>query len=496
VTKIARGWFGRAVAVLFVGLLYGLPRANAQAIPIEHFIFIIQENHSFDNYFGSYPGANGIPAGLALADLPGGPLVERPFLGQSSVHDLSHSWVAAKLAYDNGAMDGFLWGEWGAAQSYYRKLYGITTPQPNPKLVQIRTKKKPASSSTGRVTNASPADEQKEVLSPSGFIDDEDPDAPDVEEQNEALEASQSAPRGTPKLSTRPSWVINTISYLDYTVIPNYWEYARKYTLCDAFFSSLTGPSLPNHLYSVAAQSGGLAKNPSGATRDLQQYNFLFPSIVDLFGNANISWKYYDGSNPKVQYLWNPIPGFYKYERETYPKEKDRIGPHLLPTSQFYTDVKDGNLPDVSYLIPNAPESEHPPADVRTGMWYVTDLVNAIMESRYWPTCAIIIFWDDFGGFYDHVPPVQTDKYGFGFRVPAIVISPYSLSGHVIHTQYDLTSILKLIEIKYGLFSLTPRDGTSNSMLECFDFTQTPLPPVIITPDTKLDFSDMVTKKP
>jgi hypothetical protein len=97
--------------------------------------------------------------------------------------------------------------------------------------------------------------------------------------------------------------------------------------------------------------------------------------------------------------------------------------------------------------------------------------------------------WDDYGGFYDHVPPVQTERYGLGFRVPAIVISAYSRSAVVVHTTYDLTSRLKLIETKFRLSSLTGRDGASHTMLECFDFSQAPLPPDIITQNTQLDFS-------
>ena len=98
-------------AVQLAGSFVGLSRATAQAtssIPIQHFIFIVQENHSFDNHFGTFPGANGIPSGVALADYPGGSLVERPFLGKPSSHDLNHSWVAAQLAYNNGARMGFL----------------------------------------------------------------------------------------------------------------------------------------------------------------------------------------------------------------------------------------------------------------------------------------------------------------------------------------------------------------------------------------------------
>jgi phospholipase C len=118
------------------------------------------------------------------------------------------------------------------------------------------------------------------------------------------------------------------------------------------------------------------------------------------------------------------------------------------------------------------------------------------MQSSYWNDCAIILVWDDYGGFFDHVPPIQTDKYGFGPRVPAIVISPYARPGKVVHTRFDLTSPLKLIEKKFRLKQLTDRDGDANDMLDCFDFGQKALPPDIITSDTKLDFSDMVTTQP
>jgi phospholipase C len=118
--------------------------------------------------------------------------------------------------------------------------------------------------------------------------------------------------------------------------------------------------------------------------------------------------------------------------------------------------------------------------DVQVGMWYVTGLINAIVKSSYWNSCAIILYWDDSGGFYDHVAPPQFNEIGLGFRVPALVISPWSRPGTVNHTTYDLMSPIKLIETKFGLSPLTTQDGSSNTMLECFDFAQTPLQPVII----------------
>jgi phospholipase C len=448
--------------------------AGASSIPIENFIYIIQENHSFDNYFGTFPGANGIPKGTALPDSPGGPLIDKPFLlGKSHVgHDLPHSWQAAWVAYDNGAMDAFMWAEWPGGIKYYGRA--IPVPTPIPGLVHFRGKSSKATQPQVRGV--------EEVQSPNGAIDDEDEAAPDVEEKNDALTATADAQRRPPNFANRPRWVIDALSYMDNTIIPNYWEYALKFTLCDNFFGAIKGPSGPSHLYSIAGQSGGLVFDPGNRGAD-GLYNF--PTLMDLLGTASVTWKYYTGTNPAAENLWNPLPGFKNYR--TDPEIKKR----LVPTEQFYADLSGGTLPQVCWITPSFKESEHPPADVPTGMWYVTKLINAVMQSRYWATCAIILVWDDYGGFYDHVAPIQTDKYGFGFRVPALVISPYSRSGVVIHTLYDLTSPLKLMETKYGLSALSARDSASNTMLECFDFTQQPLQPVIINQDRKLNFSQL-----
>jgi phospholipase C len=499
---------GSGILALLVAMQFAaVPRSTAGAtssIPIQNFIFIIQENHSFDNYFGTFPGANGIPPGTALPDYPGGPLVEHPFLGAPSVHDMSHTWVSVQLAYDNGAMDGFFWSEWPAAAAYYGR--DIATPKPNPKLVRFKhggdddeddydddydddhepVVSSKDSTSASRVD--SDDDDEKEVLSPNGFADDEDPDDPTRGERSG--DVTTKIRKTPPPLKRRQIWVKNTFTYLDYSVIPNYWKYAEKFTLCDNFFSAVEGPSLPNHLYAIAAQSGNLAFNPKG----LGPPEFFFPCALDLLVQGGVSWKYYNGyRNPYGDTVWNPLPGFSTYEKR---ENKLEVKPYLAPTDQFYTDLRNGTLPQVSYLIPSAENSEHPPFDVRVGMWYVTHLVNAVMQSSYWNHCAIIVVWDDFGGFYDHVaPPHQADGLGDGFRVPALVISPYSNVG-VVSTQYDLASLLKLLETAFDLPSLTPRDGSSNTMLQCFNFSQKPLPPVIINEDTKLDFSDLVTIKP
>lgn len=151
---------------------------------------------------------------------------------------------------------------------------------------------------------------------------------------------------------------------------------------------------------------------------------YSFPSVIELLGNSNITSKYYTGSPNSAEGIWNPLPGF-----QQYAKGFDVVS-HLATTRKFYDDIANGTLPQVCWLVPGKKNSEHPPKNVQDGMWYVTDLVNAVMQSKYWQNCAIVIMWDDYGGFYDHVRPIQTDELGFGFRVPALIISPYSRSGH------------------------------------------------------------------
>lgn len=487
---MSKYWLGVLIASASIALSIGSVQVRAQGsagIPLEHFIYIVQENHSFDNYFGTFPGAYGIPDGTLLPDYPGGPLVHRPFLATkpSIPYDIPHGWTSSILAYDNGAMDGFMWAEWETALLYYGQ--SIPVPTPDPGLVTI-VKKSKKSRASKPITKDPASPYSGEVLSPNGAADDEDEADPDVEAKDEAWRAAhpQPHPSGTPNPKDRPSWVINALCYYDHHIIPNYWEYARRYTLCDEFFCSMLGPSEPNHLYSVAAQAGGLVYNTAKGYTAV----FNFPTMVDLFSQSSVTWKYYTGLDPQRQSFRNVLPGF------TDIANNPQLSSHIVAIDKFYEDIRTGKLPQVCWIVPGFSDSEHPPENVQTGMNYVTRLVNAIMNSHYWNDCAIIITWDDYGGFYDHFAPPPVDQYGYGLRVPALVVSPYSRGGHVIHTRYDFTSPLKLIETKFGLSPLTSRDGASNTMLECFDFSQPPLPADIITKDTKLDFSDMPTRTP
>jgi phospholipase C len=344
---------------------------------IDHIIFLVQENHTFDSYFGTYPGAEGLPQGLKVPMKPGAAATVAPFHRTTPLtHDMSHAFQVCRDAMDGGKMDQFI-----------------------------------------------PAEKS-----------------------------------------------VDTMGYYDGTDIPNHWAYAQHFTLCDHFFSSLAGPSLPNHLYMVAAQSGGVVDNlknpPTGG--------FNFPTMAELLGAHQVGWKYYIGMDPQAFHLWNPLAGFKSF------MSSQELRSHLVSSDQYFRDLRDGTLPAVAWIVPNFDESEHPPADIQVGMWYVTDLVNALMKSPYWNT-ALVITWDDYGGFYDHVAPPQVDQYGLGPRVPALIVSPYAHAGFVDHTPYEFCSVLHFIEDQFKLPPLTARDHQANDLGMTLDPAQRPLAPFLIS---------------
>ena len=235
----------------------------------------------------------------------------------------------------------------------------------------------------------------------------------------------------------------------------------------DNYFTSVTGPSLPNHLYLIAGQSEGIIDN-------LYNYCFSSPVIMDELNSMGLSWKYYSGNNTTTANFWNPLPACTSTQ-----SNQTRIQ-GLSLTSQFIPDVENGNLANVTWVIPTGPESQHPPNDIVTGEHYLVSLINAIMDSKYWGSTAIFLTWDDYGGWFDHVAPPQVDSYGLGFRVPCLIISPYAKEGFIDHTQSDHTSILKFIEATYSLAPLSSRDANASNMLEAFNFGQQPNQPLIL----------------
>jgi phospholipase C len=393
------------------------PTAPQGLEKIQHFVFIMQENRSFDSYFGTYPGANGIPPGVSFVDPHDGSTV-------TLYHDTNdinrggpHGWDNAQADIDSGKMDGFLSESYKGINADGTSFNPSNTPGRNPK---------------------------------------------------------------------------DVMGWHDYREIPNYWNYAQLYVLQDRMFESVASYSLPAHLYMLAAQSGGYV----GYRGQPMPTTYNFPEITELLTSGKIDWKYYvtsgklpdteddhvvgsqsqEEQNPDKYTLWNPLPAFPKVQNN--PAQRSR----LQGTSQFYKDASDGNLPQVSWVIPSGAVSEHPPAGVREGMAYVTGLVNSVMEGPDWDSTAIFISWDDWGGFYDHVPPPKVDQYGLGIRVPGLVISPYSRENYIDHNTYSFESWLKIVEERFDVNPMTARDTNALDMIDAFDFSQTPRLPVILSP--------------
>ena len=370
---------------------------------IKHIVFIIKENRSFDQYFGTFAGADGATSGPTStgATIPLGHTPDR------MAHDIGHGWSDAHVAIDGGKMDKF------DLVAHGSDLTGYTQMQQSD--------------------------------------------------------------------------------------IPNYFAYAHQFVLADRMFSSLEGPSFPNHLYTVAAQSGGAIdnpiKNPSGAwgcdsdstatvaVKDTagkvtqEPPCFDFQTIVDSLQTAGISWKYYAPGMGQSGYNWSTL------DAVNHIRNGPLWASNVVAMTQFVTDAQSGNLPAVSWIV-SGTTSEHPPDSTCLGENWTVQQINAVMQGPDWSSTAIFLTWDDFGGFYDHVPPPGVDTYGLGPRVPLLIISPFAKRGMVSHTQYEFSSFLALLETRFGLAALTSRDATASNMTDSFDFAQSPQPPLPLTART------------
>ena len=244
----------------------------------------------------------------------------------------------------------------------------------------------------------------------------------------------------------------------------------------------------------------GIINNPPiRNSADWTGLTLTWATLAQELSDAKVRWTWYDGeANPTKPNIWDVLPLF-----EYFQNNPNQLTEHVKNTGSFASDLHSGQFPAVAWVIPgvwtppNYPSacdevavSEHPPARSDCGMDYVTYLVNAVMQSQYWSSTAIVITWDDYGGFYDHVAPPQVDVFGEGFRVPTLVISPWAKHGYVDHTQYEFASFLKMVEDNWGLPRLSSlgnvndRDALKSigDIANAFDFSQTPLP-TLIEPD-------------
>jgi phospholipase C len=279
--------------------------------------------------------------------------------------------------------------------------------------------------------------------------------------------------------------------------ISSYWKYAQTFALDDHFFSTIMGPSFPNHLITIAASSSNVVDNPSGQTFhawgcDAGPYSlvsamdpktgrnyetkpcFNMTTMADTFQKHYTSWNYYAPRQYKSGYVWS------SFDAIKHIRDSSLWKTNVPAYTRFASDVKAGKLAQVSWLVAPEELSDHPPYSICVGQSWVDQQINSVMQSKYWKSTLIVLTWDDFGGFYDHMAPPVRDHISLGPRIPTILISPYARSGYVDHHTMDFTSILKFVEQDFHLPALNVHDRTAPSLLSSLDFTQSPLPPLLL----------------
>lgn len=365
--------------------------------PINHLIVVMQQNHTYDNYFGTYPRGEDIPADtcvpVSLSSPTNTSCIKPFYIGEYPLSDLSHGSHTFEEQYNGGHMNGFI-----DAQNR-RNL-------------------------DGRLAMA--------------HFDD------------------------------------NEISY--------YWNLADEFVLFDRYFSSAHNGSIMNRLFWTTGTPGDGTNNiPTNGYGDII-------TIFDRLEERGISWKFYiNNYDPNLNYRslaemtylppqvqWVPLLGFDRFLDDT------ELSSRIVDLDEYYQDLNNGTLPAVSYVLLLG-ATEHPISDVTLGQRVTRTMIQALMQSKAWDSSAFFITYDDWGGWYDHIPPPQVDEYGLGFRVPTILVSAYARKGHIDHTQLEHTSFLKFIEENWGIPPLATRDAQANNFLSAFDFASQPRPPEFIT---------------
>ncbi|HYN36883.1 MAG TPA: alkaline phosphatase family protein [Actinomycetota bacterium] len=407
------------------------PPPQEPEFPIKHIVFIVKENRTYDNYFGRYPEGDG----TETAVISTGETIDLEPAADIFEPDLGHSFLDAVQGINGGKMDRF-----------------------------------------------------------------------DLVYNGETM---------------------NGFTAFEEEGMPNYWSYADNFVLGDRMFSSMYGPTFPEHLYTVAAYAGDVVgnKDPLGEEggycadpaeyapafekglseserqeivaaegksyevgdefdySDITKYwekvraCFDFEVIQDQLEEAGISWKYWAADGSWMNALL-AIEHIYTNDRLWGPKVDDpekyeaEDGTFQDPVID---DIEAGKLKKVNWIVPPPGENEHPGGpSVCAGENWTVRHVNAIMDSKYWKNTAIFLTWDDYGGFYDHVPPPQLDHMGLGPRVPLLIISPWAKQGYVDSTEYEFSSVLKFIETINGLDCMTERDCEASNMMNAFDFETEP----------------------
>ncbi|MEO9026253.1 MAG: alkaline phosphatase family protein [Candidatus Tumulicola sp.] len=445
-----------------------MPEAGGGQGKIQHVVIIVQENRSFDNFFDCFPGTDCVKTapGPGAAPTRGSksspcPILATPSPGPTPTpiqialdtklagFDIDHTYCPAFVTqYDGGKMDGFYWtvfgGPGGVAGTY---PYGVVAQK------QIQPYWDMA---------------QQYVLADRAF----------PTQASGSFTAHQDLIRG------------DTAIRKDASLVDYPWNhYGIQNWGCDDPSQPPKGPSYTPLLTSSLKY---ISKGPFPCLD--------YATVRDTLDGKGVSWKYYVpvfGISGGQE--WNAFDAIraVRYSKSEWPNKKSKFtctGSCVSwPETNVFCDIAGstaspcpapnppGNvvLPAVAWVVPDQPNSDHgygSQIGTDNGPDWVASVVNAIGGSPYWKSTAIVIVWDDWGGFYDHVPPPQLDYQGLGFRVPLMVVSPYAKKGYVSHTQYEFGSILKFVESTFGLPSLGTTDARANNLTNVFNFQQAPRP--------------------
>jgi len=428
---------------------------------IKHVVIIMQENRTFDSYFGTFPGADGIPMANGVPSVcapdPRTNECVKPYHDPNDLNQGGpHGAAAAVADIDGSKMDGFI------SQELKARAADCALVPNNP--------------------NCSNPNAQPDVM---GYHDAREIPNYWTYAQDFVLQDRMFEPNA--------SWSLPAHLFM----VSEWSAKCSRFADPASCVSALESPDFPpDFLTASRTRPNGSVPRPDYAWTDLTY----------LLHNANVSWAYYvaEGTEPDCENdemicvpmrqsagtpgIWNPLPWFDTVQQD------GELG-NIQTLDNFYAAAKNGTLPAVSWIAPEGKVSEHPPALVSDGQAYVTGLINAVMQSPDWDSTAIFLAWDDWGGFYDHVIPPTVDENGYGLRVPGLVISPYAKKGYIDHQTLSFDAYVKLIEDLFlGGQRLDPAtDGRSDprpdvredaailgDLVQDFDFSQPPRSPLVL----------------
>ncbi|HYG98211.1 MAG TPA: alkaline phosphatase family protein [Terriglobales bacterium] len=263
-----------------------------------------------------------------------------------------------------------------------------------------------------------------------------------------------------------------SLGYYDATTpgVDRLWSWAQQYALADRFFTSVMSSAPSNQLFMVAASDNNFpfSVHPFYGpcnTETTTPAPYTFRNLGDQLTEAGISWGWYQ------EHLWDCANGYIPQQNPFQYFTSTHESPSLRDYSRFLQDLTSGTLPAVSFVQPGPSESTHPSGgSITNGLNWLDGLIRQIQASSVWPGVALIVLWDESGGWWDHVPPPQVDQEGYGMRVPLLVISPHAKRNYVSHVQLDNVSVLKFIQENWGLPPLNSRNQAATGLDDLFAF--------------------------